>query len=160
MKNYLKAVLFFALVIVASVYISYDVAPEEEKAIAAASSGGGVSWNDQVNLLARAIHAEAEGEPYVGKVAVGAVLLNRVKHSEFPNTLSGVIYQNRALESVSNGRMNSAAGKESRKAAQDALNGWDPTYGALYFWNPSKKVSKWIWTRKIVVQYGNHVFGV
>lgn len=160
MKTYLKVVFFFVLVFAASVYIAYDSASEEEKAIAVAASGSGVSYTDQLNLLAKAIHAEAEGESYIGKVAVGAVLLNRVKNSKFPNSLSGVIYQNRALESVSNGRMNTAAGRESRLAARDALNGWDPTYGALYFWNPSKKVSKWIWTRRIIVQYGNHVFGI
>ena len=117
-----------------------------------------MSYDEKVTLLSRAIHAEAEGEPYIGKVAVGAVLLNRVNHSEFPNTLSGVIYQGGALESVSNGRMTTESGQESVKAAQDALNGWDPTYGALYFWNPNKPVNKWMWTREITVQYGDHVF--
>ena len=117
-----------------------------------------MSYDEKVTLLSRAIHAEAEGEPYIGKVAVGAVLLNRVNHSEFPNTLSGVIYQGGALESVSNGRMTTASGQESVKAAQDALNGWDPTYGSLYFWNPNKPVNKWMWTREITVQYGDHVF--
>lgn len=125
---------------------------------AGSNTGGGDS--DQVTLLARAIHAEAEGEPYIGKVAVGAVLLNRVEHKDFPNTLSEVIYQSLALESVSNGRFNSYAGEESIRAAKDAINGWDPTYGCLYFWNPATATSKWIWTREIVVQYGNHVFGI
>lgn len=119
----------------------------------------GVSASDDITLLARAIHAEAEAEPYIGKVAVGAVILNRVANAQFPNSLSGVIYQGRALESVANGRVNSQPNNDSIKAARDALNGWDPTYGALYFWNPSKPVSAWIWTRKIVVKYGAHVFG-
>ena len=116
------------------------------------------SSSDEI-LLARAIHAEAEGESYIGKVAVGAVLLNRVKSSSFPNTLSGVIYQSYALESVSNGRFDTSAGAESLKAAKDAINGWDPTYGCLYFWNPYKtSANSWVWSRQIIVQYGNHVF--
>lgn len=162
MKNYIKLIVCLALFLTSAGYIFFDdvtnaqVASEETVAVAAGS--GGMSYNDQVTLLARAIHAEAEAEPYVGKVAVGAVLLNRVKNSQFPNTLSGVVYQGSALESVSNGRMNSSAGNESRKAAQAALNGWDPTYGSLFFWNPYKKVNKWVWTREITVQYGKHVF--
>jgi N-acetylmuramoyl-L-alanine amidase len=128
-------------------------------ATSSSSSNSGATTGSDLNLLARAIHAEAEGEPYIGKVAVGAVLLNRIKSSEFPNTLSGVIYQSLAIESVSNGRMNDYAGQESVHAAQDAINGWDPTYGCLYFWNPATATSKWIWTRQIVVTYGNHVFG-
>ena len=119
-----------------------------------------VSNNDDVSLLARAIFAESESEPYIGKVAVGAVLLNRVESSSFPNTLSGVIYQSSALESVSNGRFNASShNEECIRAAKDALNGWDPTYGCLYFWNPATATSSWIWSREIVVQYGNHVFG-
>jgi len=119
-----------------------------------------VSVSDDVMLLARAIHAEAESEPYIGKVAVGAVLLNRVSNPDFPNTLAGVVYQGKALESVANGRVNTQPNEDSIRAARDALNGWDPTYGCLFFWNPSKPVSPWIWTRKIVVQYGAHVFGI
>ncbi|MGI6361371.1 MAG: spore cortex-lytic enzyme [Bacillota bacterium] len=116
--------------------------------------------NDDVTLLARAIHAEAEGEPYIGKVAVGSVLLNRINSSDFPNTLSGVIYQSLALESVANGRFNSSANSDSMRAAREAVAGHDPTYGCLYFWNPQTATSAWIWTRKIVVQYGKHVFGI
>lgn len=125
------------------------------------SSSGSISNSDDLYLLAQAIYAEAEGEPYIGKVAVGAVLLNRVASSDFPNTLSGVIYQSLALESVANGRFDASDdGGESLKAAQDALNGWDPTYGCLYFWNPVTSTSAWIWTRSIVIQYGDHVFGI
>ena len=123
------------------------------------TNSGAAAVSGDLLLLARAIHAEAEGEPYVGKVAVGAVLLNRVKNRDFPNSLSGVVYQGLALESVSNGRFNTNAGQESIRAARDAMNGWDPTYGCLYFWNPAKAVNPWIWTRTIVVRYGNHVFG-
>ena len=111
-------------------------------------------------LLAKAIFAEAEGEVYIGKVAVGAVLLNRVNNSNFPDTLSGVIYQGLALESVSNGRFNASANNtECVKAAKAAISGWDPSYGCLYFWNPATATSPWIWSREIVVRYGNHVFG-
>lgn len=124
------------------------------------SGGSSVSTSDETMLLAKAIFAEAEGEPYTGKVAVGAVLLNRVSSPDFPNSLSGVIYQSNALESVSNGRFSASANNaECIKAAKDALNGWDPTYGCLYFWNPATATSSWIWTRQIVVQYGKHVFG-
>ncbi len=117
--------------------------------------------NDEVTLLAKAIFAEAEGEPYIGKVAVGAVLLNRVKNNQFPNTLAGVIYQGNALESVSNGRFYTFDNhEESVKAAKDALAGWDPSYGSLYFWNPAKvPANSWIWTRQVIVTIGNHSFG-
>lgn len=115
--------------------------------------------DDELELLARTIAAEAEGEPYIGQVAVGAVILNRVRDPRFPNTISGVIYQPHAFESVSNGLIwRRTPSTEARRAAQDALNGWDPTYGSLFFWNPYKPVSAWIWSRPIVIQYGNHVF--
>lgn len=120
----------------------------------------GVLRADEVDLLARLVAAEAEGEPYAGQVAVAAVILNRVQSPQFPNSISGVAYQPHAFESVTNGliwwRTPSA---QARNAAIDALNGWDPTYGSTFFWNPSKPVSPWIWTRTIVTQIGNHVFG-
>lgn len=119
-----------------------------------------VSVSGDTMLLARAIHAEAEAEPYIGKVAVGAVLCNRISSADFPNTLAGVVYQGRALESVANGRVNSQPNDDSIRAARDALNGWDPSYGCKFFWNPSKPVSSWIWSRKIIVKYGAHVFGL
>lgn len=119
-----------------------------------------VSNRDDVTLLARAVHAEAGAEPYEGKVAVGAVILNRVKSASFPNSLAGVIYQPLAFESVANGIINRPPSQDSIRAAQDALNGWDPTYGSLYFWNPSKPVNKWIWSRKVIVRIGQHVFGL
>jgi N-acetylmuramoyl-L-alanine amidase len=112
-----------------------------------------------VNLLARVVAAEAEGEPFTGQVGVAAVILNRVRDPAFPNTLSGVIYQPHAFESVSNGliwrRTPDAA---AVSASRQAINGWDPTYGATFFWNPSKPVTPWIWSRQIIVHIGQHVF--
>ncbi|NLM03456.1 MAG: spore cortex-lytic enzyme SleB [Clostridiales bacterium] len=119
----------------------------------------GVSREDDINLLARAIHAESKGEPYEGQVAVGAVILNRVKDAKFPNTLPGVIYQPGAFEPVDRGTINEPANETAYKAALDAINGWDPTGGALYFWNPSTATSPWIWSRTIIIKIGNHVFG-
>ena len=118
----------------------------------------GVSARDDVMLLARVVGGEAEGEPYEGKVAVAAVILNRVTSDQFPNTLAGVIYQPNAFESITNGVANRTPSAESVKAAQDAINGWDPTYGCIFFWNPSKPVSSWIWSRAIVTTIGAHVF--
>lgn len=119
----------------------------------------GSSARDDVTLLARLVEGEAGGsEPYLGKVAVAAVILNRVDSDQFPNTLAGVIYQPNAFESISNGIANNTPSEESIKAAQDAMNGWDPTYGCLFFWNPSKPVSAWIWSRQIQTQIGAHVF--
>lgn len=116
--------------------------------------------NNEQELLARIIHAEAKGEPYIGQVAVGAVILNRIKSPDFPNTLSGVIYQPLAFEPVANGTINQAVpqGASARKAAQDALNGYDPTGGCLYFYNPATAESKWIWSKTIVKTIGKHNF--
>lgn len=118
----------------------------------------GVSGRDDVMLLARVTGGEAENEPYQGKVAVAAVILNRVKSDKFPNTLAGVIYQPHAFESITNGVANRAPSADTIRAAQDAMNGWDPTQGCLFFWNPSKPVSKWIWSRAIITRIGAHVF--
>ena len=122
------------------------------------SSGAGSNQND-VYLLARCIHGEARGEPYVGKVAVAAVVLNRVRHSSFPNTIAGVIYQPRAFTAVDDGQINMAPDEESLRAARDAINGWDPTYGAIYYWNPATATSTWIWSRPVHITIGKHVFG-
>lgn len=122
------------------------------------SAGRGVSRDDDINLLARAIHAETKGEPYLGQVAVGAVILNRVTHPSFPNTLAGVIYQPCAFEPIKNGSINETPNASAYNAAKDALNGWDPTGGAIYFWNPSSATSGWIWTRNITLSIGKHVF--
>lgn len=128
---------------------------------AASGGGGAVDRSDQLELLARAVAAEAEGEPFEGQVAVAAVILNRVQHPSFPNTISGVLYQPHAFESVTNGLIwRRTPSDEAYRAARAALNGWDPTYGAIFFWNPSKPVSPWVWTRQIVTRIGNHVFAV
>ena len=113
-----------------------------------------------VQLIARAINGEARGEPYEGQVAVGAVILNRVKSSKFPNTIAGVIYQSGAFTAVSDGQINVPIASNSTvvKAAQDALNGWDPTGGAIYYFNPNTATNKWIWSRPQIKTIGNHIF--
>lgn len=118
----------------------------------------GASGRDDVRLLAHLVMGEAGQEPYMGKVAVAAVILNRVASDQFPNTLAGVIYQPNAFESITNGVANTTPTDECVRAAEDALNGWDPTYGCLFFWNPYKPVSSWIWSRQIQTQIGDHVF--
>jgi len=112
----------------------------------------------EATLLARVIEGEAANEPLVGKVAVGAVILNRTRSASFPRTISGVIYQDHAFESISNGQAYRPLTQESIEAAQMAMGGYDPTGGALFFWNPSKPVSPWIWSRGIITRIGNHVF--
>ena len=122
------------------------------------SSGATASNDSNLNLLSRLIYGEARGEPYVGQVAVGAVVLNRVKSSSFPNTIAGVIYQNGAFDVVSDGQINLVQNSTAKKAAQDALNGWDPSYGAIYYFNPNTAKSKWIWSRPMTVTIGKHRF--
>lgn len=112
----------------------------------------------EITLLARVIEGEAANEPFLGKVAVGAVILNRTKSASFPHTISGVVYQDNAFESVANGQIYRPLTEESVRAAQLAMSGYDPTGGALFFWNPYKPVSPWIWSRTIVTQIGKHVF--
>lgn len=128
--------------------------------ISGGSSGGATSsYSDaDVNLLARLIYGEARGESYVGQVAVGAVVMNRIKSASFPNTMSGVIYQRFAFTAVDDGQINLTPNATARKAALDAMNGWDPTYGAIYYYNPATATSSWIFTRKTTVTIGNHVF--
>lgn len=121
------------------------------------SSGTGASSGD-VYLLARCIYGEARGETYKGQVAVGAVILNRVRSSSFPNSIAGVIYQSGAFSVVSDGQINLAPDATAIKAAQDAMNGWDPTSGCLYYYNPDKTTNQWIRSRPIVTRIGAHVF--
>jgi len=122
------------------------------------NSGSSTNNSSNVNLLARAIYGEARGEPYTGQVAVGAVIMNRVRSSKFPNTISGVIYQSGAFDAVSDGQINLTPDSTAKKAAQDALNGWDPSYGAIYYFNPSTATNKWIWSRPMTVTIGKHRF--
>lgn len=121
-------------------------------------SGSSTSNSSNVNLLARLIYGEARGEPYTGQVAVGAVVMNRVKSSSFPNSISGVIYASGAFDAVRDGQINLAPNSDAKKAAQDAINGWDPSYGAIYYFNPSTATNKWIWSRPMTVTIGRHRF--
>lgn len=130
-----------------------------------AQSGAAMAAASRVSdeqLLARAINGEARGEIYEGQVAVGAVILNRTRDPKFPKTIAGVIYQPGAFTAVSDGQINVPIDPKSTvvKAARDALNGWDPTNGCLYYWNPATATSKWIWSRKIVKKIGKHYFGI
>ena len=122
------------------------------------NSNSNSSYSTNLNLLARLVHGEARGEPYIGKVAVAAVVLNRVKSSSFPNTVAGVVYQKGAFDAVSDGQINMSPDSTSKKAAQDALNGWDPSYGAIYYFNPNTATNKWIWSRPMTVTIENHRF--
>ncbi len=132
--------------------------PPDADLVTVGSAAGAIVRDSDVHLLARLIQAEAANEPYHGKVAVGAVVLNRVRHASFPNTISGVIFQPRAFQPVANGRIWRPAQPDSYRAARDALAGWDPSHGALYFWNPAKATSPWVWTRNIITRIGRHVF--
>jgi len=114
--------------------------------------------NKDLYLLARVINGEARGEPYIGQVAIGAVIINRTKHPGFPKTISGVIYQPGAFTCVSDGQINAKLEPTALKAARDALNGWDPTNGCIYYYNPAKTTNKWIWSRKVVLVIGKHRF--
>lgn len=120
-------------------------------------SGGGSSSGD-VYLLARAIYGEARGEPYEGQVAVAAVILNRVASPKFPNTIAGVIYQPGAFTCVSDGQINLTPDNTAIRAARDALNGWDPSGGAIYYFNPNTATSAWIWSRPAITVIGRHRF--
>lgn len=120
---------------------------------------GGYSSSD-VYLLARTIYAEGRGEPYTGQVAIGAVVLNRIRSNQFPNTLSGVVYQKHAFTAVSDGQINLTPNDTAMKAAKDAINGWDPTGGALYYYNPAVATSAWIFDRQTVTVIGKHVFAI
>ena len=148
--------LIFSIFIALIFFIIYviNMLPKEE---VQAASGGSSS---DIQLLARAINGEARGEPYEGQVAIGAVILNRVKDSRFPNTIAGVIYQSGAFTAVSDGQINKAMEDEATvmKAARDAMNGWDPTGGAVYYFNPSTATNKWIWSRPLIKTIGKHRF--
>ena len=151
MKRFIKITLLILILIFE--IITYI----KSKNVQAVSQGSNVS---DVQLLARAINGEARGETYEGQVAVGAVILNRVAHSSFPNTIAGVIYQPGAFTAVSDGQINVAIEESSTvvKAARDALNGWDPTEGAIYYFNPDTATNKWIWSRPLIKSIGKHRF--
>lgn len=122
------------------------------------SSGSTSASSSNIELLARAVYGEARGEPYAGQVAVAAVILNRVEDSRFPKTISGVVYQSGAFDVVSDGQINLTPNSTAYQAARDALNGWDPTYGCLYYYNPKTATNAWIKQLPISVTIGSHVF--
>ncbi len=153
----MKKIIFWNFTIVISIFLIIFLINilEAENISYAASSG-----TSDIQLMARAINGEARGEPYEGQVAVGAVILNRVKDSKFPNSISGVIYQPGAFTAVSDGQINQPIkeGTTVYKAAQDAKNGWDPTGGCIYYFNPQTATNKWIWSRPHVKTIGKHRF--
>lgn len=152
-----KIIKYFLLIISLGVIITAIFSINENTVVSEAASGGNTS---DVQLLARAINGEARGEPYEGQVAVGAVILNRVRDSRFPNTIAGVIYQPGAFTAVADGQINVPIDESSTvvKAARDALNGWDPTEGAVYYFNPDTATNKWIWSRPLIKTIGKHRF--
>ena len=126
--------------------------------ISSSSNKNTSSNNSNLYLISQVIYGEARGEPYEGQVAVGAVILNRVSDSRFPNTVAGVIYQSGAFTCVSDGQINLSPNSTAQKAAQDAINGWDPTHGSVYYFNPNTATSRWIWSRPQTVTIGKHIF--
>ena len=155
MKKYLKFIIAAIFIMLSTICI-FIVDKSSTNNVSKAKS---TSTSD-IQLMARAINGEARGEPYEGQVAVGAVILNRVKDSRFPNSISGVIYQPGAFTAVSDGQINAAISEGSTvyKAAQDAINGWDPTSGCVYYFNPNTATNKWIWSRPLVKTIGKHRF--
>ena len=155
MKNGLKYFIICSIFIVFTLFVLLFKTNNVDIVQAATNNN-----TSDVQLIARAINGEARGEPYEGQVAVGAVILNRVKSSKFPNTIAGVIYQSGAFTAVSDGQINVPIASNSTvvKAAQDALNGWDPTGGAIYYFNPNTATNKWIWSRPMTVTIGKHRF--
>ena len=133
-------------------------ATQKALGMATGTSAAGAGQQDDLYLLAKMISAEARGEPYVGQVAVGAVILNRVKHPSFPNSIAGVLYQPGAFTALSDGQFNLEPEEQCRRAARDAMNGWDPSGGAIYYYNPAKSTSSWIFSRETIAVIGKHVF--
>lgn len=154
MKKTIKifiVILIFVLILVGLLKITDNI----NKTYAANTSS-----TSDIQLMARAINGEARGEPYEGQVAVGAVILNRVRSSQFPNTIAGVVYEKGAFTAVSDGQINVPIAENSTvyKAARDAMNGWDPTGGAIYYFNPDTATNKWIWSRPLIKKIGKHRF--
>ncbi len=156
MKNIVKIIMTFILLSFLFVMIVVLGKNHSNQNISYAAT----SNSSDIQLMARAINGEARGEPYEGQVAVGAVILNRVKDSRFPNSISGVIYQSGAFTAVADGQINTpiSEGSTVYKAAQDALNGWDPTGGCVYYFNPDTATNSWIWSRPHVITIGKHRF--
>lgn len=155
MKKIVKIILIIFLIMISTICIFF-VENDKTNTVSLAKANN----TSDIQLMARAINGEARGEPYEGQVAVGAVILNRVKDSRFPNTISGVIYQAGAFTAVADGQINAPIAEDSTvyKAAQDAINGWDPTSGCVYYFNPNTATNKWIWSRPLVKTIGKHRF--
>lgn len=158
MKNSKKIGLFI-LIFAASIGM-VTILSSNKKYVSTSLAASSSNSTSDIQLMARAINGEARGEPYEGQVAVGAVILNRVKSSQFPNTIAGVIYQSGAFTAVSDGQINQPIAEDSTvyKAARDAMNGWDPTSGCIYYFNPNTATNKWIWSRPLVKTIGKHRF--
>lgn len=154
-----KIVQILFILLLLSTICYFFVENDNEKIGVSYASSSSTSTSD-MQLMARAINGEARGEPYEGQVAVGAVILNRVKDSRFPNTIAGVIYQSGAFTAVADGQINQPIAEDSTvyKAAKDAMNGWDPTGGCVYYFNPATATNKWIWSRPHVITIGKHRF--
>ena len=154
-----KVIQILFILLLLSTICYFFVENNSEKVGVSYASYSSTSTSD-MQLMARAINGEARGEPYEGQVAVGAVILNRVKDSRFPNTIAGVIYQSGAFTAVADGQINQPIAEDSTvyKAAKDAMNGWDPTGGCVYYFNPATATNKWIWSRPHVITIGKHRF--
>ena len=139
---------------------SYQVLANQSSGSGSSSGGVGGYSSSDVYLLAKTIYAEGRGEPYTGQVAIGAVVLNRVRSASFPNTVSGVVYQKGAFTAVDDGQINLTPNETAMKAAKDAMNGWDPSGGALYYYNPAVATSSWIFDRQTITVIGKHVFAI
>ena len=152
MKKYILAAVSFILIF--TMQVAFVTIGKQEQVMAAGN------YKNELQLLARCVNGEARGEPYAGQVAVAAVILNRVKHPSFPNTISGVIYQKGAFTATVDGQINvpSSEGSSVYKACRDAMNGWDPTGGAIYYYNPKKTTNKWIYSREVIKIIGSHRF--
>lgn len=150
----MKKIITYGIILILTITTMF-ITKQESKVEAASGSN-----TSDIQLLARAINGEARGEPYEGQVAVGAVILNRVKSSKFPNTIAGVIYEPGAFTAVSDGQINHPIDEKSTvyKAARDAMNGWDPTNGCIYYFNPNTATNGWIWSRPLVKVIGKHRF--
>lgn len=160
MKEKIKKLIKWTLILAIMLALFLEIADifhlVSNLSIAASNSNS----ESDIQLMARAINGEARGEPYEGQVAVGAVILNRVKSSKFPNTISGVIYESGAFTAVTDGQINVPIKEDATvyKAARDAMNGWDPTGGAIYYFNPNTATNKWIWSRPLIKTIGKHRF--
>ena len=156
MKAIIKILLITIILSTICYFIVDNIDENSNESIAASSN----SKTSDIQLMARAINGEARGEPYEGQVAVGAVILNRVKDSRFPNTIAGVIYQAGAFTAVADGQINAPIAENSTvyKAAEDAMKGWDPKGGCVYYFNPNTATNKWIWSIPHVKTIGKHRF--